>query len=190
MMITTAASYNPILSIVFLDIAIHKTRYSYKTSKTKFVIEGLTRYINLTFASIGQLFYIWACAHSYGIIDKEGEKPGPWGFYFPKLLLLVAYGAARGFMRGVLNLSPSKLPLVTLAAAIANFRALKYWPADILTQVSVFSLLEILFLVCVVRRIWLTSNRLRQIGYLKHRSRQLGVSWTSLPFYSSLFSHY
>ncbi len=144
------------------------------------IVTGLIRYSNLTFASIGQLFYIWACAHSYGIIDKEGEKPGPWRFYFPKLLLLVAYGVARGVMMTALKIQPSKLPLVTLAAAIANFRALKYWPAYIMVRVLIFSLLEVVFFVCVVRRIWLTSNRLRQVGYLKHRSRQLGVSWLFL----------
>ncbi len=113
--------------------------------------------INLGLSSIGQLFYIWPCAHSYGIVDKAVDRPGLWRFYFTKLLLRVTYGGARILMKEVVNISPSKLPLVTLVAAVANFRAMKYWPTNVMIQVLAFSFLEIIFFVCVVRRAWLTG---------------------------------
>ncbi len=188
MMVTTAVSYSPGLNIQYFNDVIIQPNFIFFEHEPFVLFISWTRILNLMFSSIGQLFYIWACAESYGIVDKAVDKPGPWRFYFPKLLLLVTYGTARVIMRRVLEISPSKLPLVTLATAIANFRAFKNWDPTVMIQTSVFSLLEIFFLFCVVRRIWLTSNRLRQVGYLKHRSRQLGVSL--LISISNLFPHY
>lgn len=51
----------------------------------KWVIPMLKRFriVESSFASVGEVFYVWCCAHSFGILE-ERDRPSNLRFYGPK----------------------------------------------------------------------------------------------------------
>jgi len=177
MLVTTAISYTPALNIQALhdNYIVGNARHLVWTRFRWFVdLVIWSRIVNLFFASFGQLFYLWACAHSYSFLEGKGERPSRLRFYGPKLLLLLTYGVFRLLLRLQFGLSPSKLPFVTTIAMLRNFHTLNHWPMKSLIVISCYTALE--FVICFVigRRILITQRVLREAEYLKYRSKQLG----------------
>lgn len=180
MIVTTAFSYNPVLNLHILnDELFHKedpTRWWYR-HKVYEEFLAANRGINLVFASIGQLFYVWATAHSYGILEEK-DRPNWIRFYLPKMSVLFVYSALRLLFRFHLRISPSKLPGITIVSMLRNFStiypSIKQWPRNASLQVIGFTVVELIFVVCLVRRMILTGKRLANAEYLKYRSKQIG----------------
>jgi len=177
MLVFTALSYSPMLNIKYLhDDVFLVDRPDLWMYRFKWVREAVRnfRLINLLFSSFGQLFYLWACSHSYGILEGITERPSNFRFYAPKLGLLTFYGIFRILIRMVWLISPSKLPLVTFAGMISNFRGLNNWDTKTIILVSIYTAVEIVICICILRCILHTSSVLSKAPYLKYRAKQLG----------------
>jgi len=177
MLCTTAISYTPALSIQIMhDHYIADNDRSRALNRFQWFIALIrwSRAVNLFFSSFGQLFYLWASAHSYSFLNVETDRPSRLRFYGPKLLLILSYGAFRLIIRLVFRLSPSKLPFVTFIAMIRNFYSLNHWPKKSVVAVSCYTMMEVMVCFAIGRRIYITSRVLKEAEYLKYRSKQIG----------------
>ncbi len=177
MLSMTALSCSPGLNLYILhDVLFNKdnpSKWWFRFASFREFLKEI-RAINLWLSSCAQLFYTWACSHSYGIIEGVTERPTRFRFYAPKLFLLLGYSVLRVLLRMQWKLSPSKLPFTTCIAMLANFRTMHYWPRNDIIEVCAYTVVELITVGAIIRRIIITANTLRQVEYLKHRAKQLG----------------
>lgn len=177
MLFFTALSYTPALNIMYLHDNLFLSNQPEKWAwQYKWVQSAIInfRIANLFFASFGQFFYLWACAHSYSILEGVTERPSNLVFYGPKLFLLLFYGTFRLLLRKVWHLSPSKLPFVTTFSMLANFRIMNDWHTQSIIIISLYTAVEAVVVFCIFRCIVYTSRVLKEAPYLKYRAKQLG----------------
>jgi len=180
MIVMTAISFNPGLPIViFHDYVLTGDIYFPNNDGQWSVLYpwivsfmAICRGATLVVSSVGQIFYIWACAHSFGILDAK-DRPSRLRFYGPRILILIIYNISHlGLV--VFGIAPSKLPFSTFFALVAYFRQLKTWDTKIFLIVSAVTLLEFMIMIAIFRRMRITTRVLREAQYVKHRSKQIG----------------
>lgn len=177
MVLTTSLSYNPTMNLFKLhDFCFNQGNKSKWWTITKPWTRNFLSYnraFNLLLSSIGQLFYIWCCTHSYGIVDEK-ERPSNLRFYGPKILLLSIYSGWRLALQLGSHISPSKLPGSSVVAMIANARMIKHWDSKLVQKVGVLSCIELIIVIAITRRVCITVKTLRNAEYLKYRPKQVG----------------
>lgn len=177
MVVMTAWSYNPSKTLFILHdrviYAKNKKMWWLTNYPWFFQFITYTRVINMFLSSVGQLFYVWASAHYFGVLDDK-DRPSNLRFYGPKLLILGIYNVYRIVLGGPLKVSPSKLPASTGIAMIANFRALKVFEVDVFLKTMVLVVIELIILIAIMRRMVITAKVLRHAQYVKYRGKQIG----------------
>ena len=178
MVISTSLSYNPLgtlLSIVFGQVKNYRIKDIWLTMGT------IIRAVSLLFASFGQLFYVWCSAHSYGTLEMDDETSNPrmtfLRLYVPKLVVLIVYGAYRLVLRFKFKVSPAKLPFTSMFSLIRNCQTSGHWPVHIFIKVGVLTTIEIVIIFAIGRRLIITTRRLREVEYLKYRTKQVGFRY-------------
>ena len=177
MVISTSLSYNPLgmLSTIFGQ------GKNYRNKGVWLQIGTVVRAIGLLFASLGQLFYVWCSAHSYGTLEIGDQistsRLSFLRLYVPKLVLLIIFGAYRLVLRFKFKISPSKLPLTSFFTLIRNCQISGYWPADVFIKVGVLTAIETIIILAIARRLIITARTLRKVEYLKHRTKQVGFRY-------------
>jgi len=163
MIVMTAISFNPIYNFVFLHETIifnfgDPNLQWMKVHKWLLTFVAVEKAISLAVSSVGQLFYFWACSHTFGILDDK-TRPSNLRFYGPKILILVIYNLYRNAL-AVLGIVPSKLPGSTMFALLADFRALQHWNSKVFLQVGILALIEFIIMIAIIRRmcIFVMSN--------------------------------
>lgn len=118
MVILTALSYNPNPNIILLHDQVIHVRNPRVWWVVKYAWVGpffsWNRFIDMAVSSMGQLFHVWSCAHSFGILENK-DRPSNLRFYGPKIFILLLYNAYR------LILSRH------LGSTLLNFPVLLWW---------------------------------------------------------------
>lgn len=180
MVTMTSLSYNPVLPVIILhDQIIYADNISawwvvrYDWCLTLTVVN---RGICLILSSVGQLFYVWAVSHTFGILE-EMHRPSNILFYGPKIFILTTYNVYRLILSQLLGIAPSKLPFITGVAMFVQFQALNVWENDKFRKVSVLIAMELIIMIAIIRRMCITARVLREAQYVKHRNKQIGFRY-------------
>jgi len=176
LVVTSALSYNPLGSIfTFKDPIFEGNQVPDVISKVPSLMKFLeyNRAFVLATSSVGQFYYLWTSSHHYGILNED-ERPGPFRFYGPKVLVLTLYSISRIIMTLKMRISPSSIPLATLAGMISNCRAIGEFPLDLTLKVGLYTVFELAIFAAIVRNLFCTAKILQKARYLKYRSKQVG----------------
>lgn len=180
MIVMTGLSYNPLIPINILhDRIIHakgQTSWWIFMYSWFYPFLKVNRSISLSISSVGQLFYLWACSHRFGILEEK-DCPSNIRFYGPKLLILTIYNIYRLILANKLRVGPSRLPGTTGIAMFVHFKYLRAWENDVFLKVMVLIVIELLIMIAILRRMCITARVLREAQYVKYRGKQIGFRY-------------
>lgn len=129
----------------------------------------------MLFSSVANILYLWGTAHSYGILDGLKTRREFASFYIPKLVPIVLYAILRILARFPFKVMPSQLPFTNFFAMITHSVLLKKWYIDVTIVISLMTVFEIYFLVCILLQVRKTMETLRHCDYWKYRAKQIGT---------------
>ena len=138
-------------------------------------IRGYVFVLQTWSATVSSLFYLWASAHTYGILNKtnKGHRWKKWYSHAPKILAFLVYQALSLYGALAWNFYVGKIPLTTLPAFLIVSRTIGYYPTGRVLLVFAYTLLESFFLMSIWARVLKTYKVLNEADYLKYRSKQI-----------------
>eukprot|EP00172_Hildenbrandia_rubra_P001245 Plantae.Rhodophyta-Hildenbrandia_rubra.ctg17902.p1 GENE.Plantae.Rhodophyta-Hildenbrandia_rubra.ctg17902~~Plantae.Rhodophyta-Hildenbrandia_rubra.ctg17902.p1 ORF type:complete len:675 (-),score=48.16 Plantae.Rhodophyta-Hildenbrandia_rubra.ctg17902:792-2816(-) len=139
--------------------------------------------------SILTLFYMWASLHSYGVLRvKLGVR-----FYITKALVILGYVIFQQVITLHYEVRLPVLPFASGISLIAYYRAYNASedqfspiPARVPISIGLLTLYELAMVILIVRRIFRTKTTLKNVDYLRYRTKQIGFRfflYNSANFY-------
>lgn len=177
MIVLTTISYNPSMSVVVLHDTILTDVHRAWVLKHKWLLPYLfaTRGITMGVSTVGQLLYVWACSHSFGILDNN-EHPSYFRFYSPSILILTICKTNR-LVLGALGSGPTEHPGSTFVILLSNFKILEIWQTKQYLQVAVLASIELITMIAIIHRMFTTTRVLREAHCVEHRGERIGFRY-------------
>ncbi len=139
------------------------------------------------------IFYVWASMHSYRFLS--GTNIGV-GFYLTKIIPLCLYVIIKlvvwyAFSNNKIYMA--ELPLANLTGMLALYYTANSWNKVGMWSAIVITIMDILFIGCILYERRRTKFELKKVDYLKNRSKQIGFRffmYHNLTFYTLFISFY
>lgn len=143
---------------------------------------------DISFSALS-LFYVWASAHSFRILE---DKITRW-FYVPKVLGVLGYVILRQILFLTVDVYFAEMPLVSLLAMLRLYSETGRWDvAGTLSTVAI-TLYEIGILFIILWEMYKTKRVLDESDYVKYRSKQIGFRYflyINVIFFSVFWAGY
>lgn len=137
-------------------------------------IRGYVFVIQTWSSTISSLFYLFASAHSYGVLNKSsGQRSKKWTTHVPKIVALLFYQLFSLYGAVIWNFYVDKIPLTTLPSFLVISRTIGEYSSEKVLFVVGYTLLETVFLFIIWMKVLKTYSILNEADYLKYRSKQI-----------------
>eukprot|EP00171_Calliarthron_tuberculosum_P002407 IDg2407t1 len=120
--------------------------------------------------SASTIFYIWASAHSYRILDGNLDAR----FYVPKVCAVVLYVMLKTAAYWSSRVYFSEMPFVSFIGMVFLFRILRDWKRSAVLWVSFVTMYEVILIAWILLDVQKTRRYLARRDYLLSRTKQIG----------------